>query len=138
MIETLKSRNFESEFVFSTSRSGGPGGQHVNKTETKVELRFNIPCSDLLSPEEKAKLFLKLSSKISQEGELIITSSQTRSQLTNKEICIEKFYTWIADALKPIKKRRPTRMSRKAKEKRLTNKKKLSDKKTQRKKPGEE
>ncbi|MCF8235896.1 MAG: aminoacyl-tRNA hydrolase [Bacteroidales bacterium] len=135
MTDQLKNRNFEPEFTFSTSRSSGPGGQHVNKTETKVELRFNIPSSEILTDEEKNKLLKELANRINTEGDLIISSQEHKSQSKNKEETIEKFYELIAKALTPKKKRKRTKPSKAAWEKRLKQKKMQSEKKQQRKPP---
>jgi ribosome-associated protein len=122
----------DNELNFSFSRSGGPGGQHVNKVNTKVELRFAIVDSLVLTEEEKAILLEKLAKQINQEGELIVIAQETRSQLKNKSKAIEKFYDIINKALKPKKKRKPTTISKAAKEKRLKQKKELSEKKERR------
>ncbi|MCK5846662.1 MAG: aminoacyl-tRNA hydrolase [Bacteroidales bacterium] len=121
-----------SEFVFSFSRSSGPGGQNVNKVNTKVELRFNINNSTILSEYEKSIIISKLTKQISNDIELIVISQATRSQLSNKENAILKFYEIINTALKPQKKRKPTTVSKTAKEKRLKNKKVISEKKLRR------
>lgn len=134
-IDTLKTRNFENEFIFNTVRSSGPGGQHVNKTSTKVELRFNITASELLNDKEKETLLEKLKNKINKENELIIVSQSSRSQQKNKEEAIEKFYKTIAKALKPEKKRKKTTPPTVSKEKRLEDKRKQSEKKERRKPP---
>lgn len=133
--KNIRNRSFEKEFRFNTARSGGPGGQHANKTETQVELRFNIPESQLLSEEEKQRLLKKLSSKLTKEGELIVTAESKRSQVQNKEEATEKFYSMVEKALKKRKKRIPTKPSRAAKKKRLEEKKKHSEKKAKRKPP---
>ena len=122
----------DNELNFSFSRSGGPGGQHVNKVNTKVELRFTIADSMVLTEEEKAIFLEKLSKQINQEGELIVIAQETRSQLKNKSKAIEKFYDIINKALKPKKKRKPTTISKAAKEKRLKQKKELAEKKERR------
>jgi len=122
----------DNELNFSFSRSGGPGGQHVNKVNTKVELRFTIADSTVLTEEEKAILLEKLAKQINQEGELIVIAQETRSQLKNKSKAIEKFYDIINKALKPKKKRKPTTISKAAKEKRLKQKKELAEKKERR------
>ncbi len=126
---------FERELVFTSSRSSGPGGQHVNKVSTKVELRFHIPNSGLLNDEEKDILLIKLKNKINSEGELIIVSQDERSQLKNKEKVIEKFYELLQKALIPPKKRKPTKPSQASKEKRLEKKRIIADKKEKRKPP---
>ncbi len=131
MIEDL---NFEAEFEFITSRSSGPGGQNVNKTETRVELRFDVIKSNLISEEEKTKIRLKYEHKISKEGILSITSQTSRSQLENKIDCIRKFYEMLSIAFKPEKKRKPTKIPRAVQLNRLEGKKKNAEKKQNRKK----
>lgn len=128
-------RVFDSEFIFRSSRSSGPGGQNVNKVSTKIELRFNVLHSILLSEAEKEMLLDKLKSKINNEGVLIIVSQQSRSQLKNKENAVEKLYRLIEKALTPPKERKPTTTPRHIKEKRLEAKQRLSEKKELRKKP---
>ncbi|NPA45261.1 MAG: aminoacyl-tRNA hydrolase [Chlorobi bacterium] len=130
----MTKRSFEKEFEFITSRSSGKGGQHVNRTNTKVELRFNIDASEILNDDEKKRLKEKLSGKINNEGILQIVSQETRSQLKNKNKCIEKFYLLIEDAFKVKKKRKKTKPSKKSVEKRLEEKKKHSEKKENRRK----
>lgn len=120
------------ELNFSFSRSSGPGGQNVNKVNTKVELRFNINNSAILSEEEKFLLISKLEKQISNENELIIISQATRSQLNNKEDAILKFYDIINKALKPQKVRKPSKVTKAAKERRLKHKKVVSEKKVRR------
>jgi ribosome-associated protein len=118
----IRDRNLQDEFVFQASRSGGAGGQHVNKVSTKVELRFHIANSALLSEEEKAIIFDRLINKINNLGELIIVSQTFRSQLKNKENVIEKFYRLIEKALTPRIKRIGTKPTRASVEKRLESK----------------
>jgi len=129
----LRERNFNAEFEFNTSRSGGPGGQNVNKVSSKVELRFNVLTSTLLNDSEKDLLMMQLSNKISQDGFLILVSQVERSQLQNKERVIEKFYILIEKAFKPKKERKATKPSKASREKRLTDKKNISEKKATRK-----
>ncbi len=123
------------EMVFSTSRSSGPGGQNVNKVNTKVELRFNIDKSSLLSDDDKERIYQQLSNKINSRGELILVSEKFRSQLKNKQQAIEKFFLLIIKTLTPPKKRIPIKTTKASMEKRLESKKIQSDKKTSRKKP---
>jgi len=126
--------NFYPEFIFSTSRSSGPGGQSVNKLNTKVELRFNISKSELLTENKKSLLFIKLKNRINKDGFLIINSQSERTQLRNKEKVIDKFYSLIKEALKTPKIRRKIKLSKAKKEARLKTKKHRSDKKTDRRK----
>lgn len=113
----------ETELHYKTSRSGGSGGQHVNKVSTKVELDFDINASRFLTEDQKAILHSKLSSRITNEGILQLISQSERSQLRNKKVVLEKFYDLIEDAFKVQKKRKPTKTPRAVKEKRLLAKK---------------
>jgi ribosome-associated protein len=115
-------RDFQNEFVFQASRSGGPGGQNVNKVSTKVELRFQIANSVLLSDDEKSVIAEKLINKINKQGELVLVAQTDRSQLKNKEKLIEKFYLLISKALVPRKRRVKTKPTRSSVEKRLESK----------------
>jgi ribosome-associated protein len=128
----LHGRNFEGEFKFRTSRSSGAGGQHVNTTETKVELVFDVNNSALLSDEERERIWKKLGTYISDEGILRINSSESRSQSSNKEKVIKKFYALLEKALKKEKKRIPTKVPGVVKEEILKNKKIHSKKKEER------
>lgn len=118
----IRDRNFQDEFVFQTSRSGGPGGQNVNKVSSKVELRFDVANSILLNEEEKATIVVKLVNKINKLGELVLVAQTDRSQLKNKEKVIEKFYLLIIRALTPRKKRLETKPTRASVERRLESK----------------
>jgi ribosome-associated protein len=128
----------EREIVFSTSRSSGKGGQHVNTTETRVEIRFNIPASKLLSDNQKETLLTKLQSRLSTEGSLRMYSQKERSQAANKEDVLQRFYILIYKALKPVRKRIASKPGRAAKESRMQDKKAVSQKKELRKPPGQE
>jgi len=121
------------ELVFTTSRSGGPGGQNVNKVNTKVTLRFYIPESQVLTEEEKEMLLKKLSTRLTNEGVLILSSQDKRSQLQNKEAVVAKFEAAVANAFKKRKARRPTKPSKASVEARITEKKRRSEKKKWRK-----
>ncbi len=128
-------KDFTNELSISASRSSGPGGQNVNKVNTKVEARLNIADSNLLSDEEKELLFEKLANRINKLGELIVTSQSERTQLQNKEKAIEKLNLLIENALKVEKRRKKSKIPKSVKEKRLKDKKIRSEKKDNRKPP---
>lgn len=124
-----------SDLSFETARSSGPGGQHVNKTETKVTLVFDLDGSPVLSEEQKAVVHEQLASRISKEGALRISSQSSRSQRANREDAIERFAALLRDALTPKPDRKPTRTPPKAKRERLDAKKRQADKKRSRQPP---
>jgi len=121
------------DLSFKTSRSSGPGGQNINKVNTKVELRLNVGKTDLFTDEQKKLLIEKLKAKINADGELIIVSQETRSQMRNKEIALEKLYELLHEVFKVGKERVPTKPNQAKKEKRLKEKRKVSSKKERRK-----
>lgn len=123
------------ELNFKAIRSSGAGGQHVNKTSSKIELTFDLENSDSLSEEEKILLKQKLSSKLTNENVLILFCEETRSQHRNKEIAIKRFLDLLKSNLMIPKKRRKTKPSKTAVKKRLEHKQKTSVKKALRKKP---
>ena len=126
----IKNTDFTPEFDFQTSRSSGPGGQNVNKVETKVELRFDIQASNLLTDAQKVRLLEKLQSQIVQESILSITAQEKRSQLQNKELAAKKFYKILEKAFYEKKKRIPSKVPKAVVEKRLKTKKIDSEKKS--------
>lgn len=126
----IKTIDFLPELEFQTSRSGGPGGQNVNKVETKVELRFNIATSTLLTDEQKARLLEKLQSQLVQETILSISAQEKRSQLQNKELVVKKFYKVLEKAFHEKKKRIPSKTPQAVVEKRLKTKKIDGEKKS--------
>ena len=135
--EELKNRKFENEFIYSTSRSSGPGGQNVNKVSTKVELRFNLVSTSILTEEEKEIILIKLKNKINKESEIILVSQSERTQLMNKISVTEKFYDLVSKALTKQKKRRSTIPTLSSKIKRLEGKRSRGNIKKLRKDTGE-
>jgi ribosome-associated protein len=127
---------FEKEVFYKTSRSGGSGGQNVNKVSSKAELNFDVARSRLLTEEEKHIIFQRLSGRINKEGILKVTAETSRSQLENKHIAFEKFIKLISDCLKEKKKRVATKASKGSKEKRIHIKKIRAERKAMRRKPG--
>lgn len=122
----------QDELEFRFSRSGGPGGQHVNRSETRVELRFNVAESPSLSEPQRELIMARLAHLIDQGGVLHIASSESRSQHRNRRLVLARLGSLLQGALRPKKKRRPTRPSKAAVEKRLEGKRKQSDKKRSR------
>lgn len=117
----------ESEFTFKTSRSGGSGGQHVNKVSTKVELDFDVVNSKILTDEQKDIITNKLAARIAVEGILQVICQTERSQLRNKIAAIAKFHELIDACFVVIKKRKATKVSKAVKERRLLAKKRNAE-----------
>lgn len=122
------------EFKFRTSKSSGSGGQHVNKTESKVELVFDVMHSVALTDEQKNILSSRLEKDLI-DGVLHVVSSEDRSQIKNKEIAIKKLFQKLEKALKPVKKRKKTKPTKAALEKKRVGKTKRSEIKSLRRKP---
>lgn len=129
------SSRLQKELNFSVSRSSGPGGQNVNKVNSKVTLKFNVVQSQVLSDEEKELLLRKLAPKLTAVGVLILTSQDSRSQLDNKQAVIQKFEKTLARAFEKRKARKPTKPSKSTVQKRMNEKKQHSEKKRWRQKP---
>ena len=131
----MEAENIKNELTFKAIRSGGAGGQHVNKVSSKVVLFFDILKSEYLTQEEKEILNKTLQSRLTKNHILILSCGESRSQHKNKEIVIARFIDLISNGLKVPKVRKSTKPSRSSIQKRLGNKKKHGLKKTYRKRP---
>jgi ribosome-associated protein len=131
---TAKLQIPQSELVFKASRSSGPGGQNVNKLNTKVAIAVDIENCSFLNDEQKQIILKKLAARTTKDGRLIVESQKFRTQKANRDYAVEKLTILLETALKKPKTRRPTRPTRTAVEKRLQSKKTRSLLKQQRKK----
>ena len=125
---------FLPEITFQTSRSSGPGGQNVNKVESRVELRFHLLNSQLLTDAQKQLILEKVGNQLTAEGYLQVVVQDDRSQLRNKEIALARFHQLLLKSLRRPKPRKATKPSKAAVRKRLEGKKLHSDKKASRRK----
>jgi ribosome-associated protein len=125
--EKLTIPDLSNEITFQTTRSGGKGGQNVNKVETAVIGYLDINASQILTEEQKLLLTENLSNRINNEGMLFVKSQTYRTQLENKDEVVRKINELLEKALEKKKKRKPTKISKAAKEKRLETKKKKGD-----------
>lgn len=123
---------FLAEITFQTSRSSGPGGQNVNKVESRVELRWHLLDSQVLTEGQKALILEKVAGQLTAEGLLLITAQDDRSQLRNKEIALARFHALLLKSLHRPKPRKATKPNKSAVRKRLEGKKIQSDKKANR------
>ena len=130
----LTTNQLEPEIELTASRSSGAGGQNVNKVSTKVTLRWNIVQSTIATAEQKEILLKKLASRITTEGDLLLSSQEHRSQLQNKEAVLDKLNELLAKAFFKPKSRKASKPNKAAKKKRLESKRKHAEKKEWRKK----
>lgn len=128
----LNKADLQKEVIFKTSRSGGKGGQNVNKVSSKVELLFDVNNSLLFNDDEKQLLLTRLQSRFNKDALVQVICDEERSQYLNKEKAIERLMAILSKALEIQKKRKPTKVSKAAKAARLDNKKKHSAKKESR------
>lgn len=115
-----------SELVVKASRAGGPGGQHVNTSSTRIEVRWNVDTSRALTAAQRDTLRQRLGKKIDGEGWLRVVAAATRSQLQNREAATRRLLDWVARALRAPKTRKPTRVPRAERERRLAQKRRRS------------
>jgi ribosome-associated protein len=123
------------ELEFRATRSGGPGGQHVNTSSTRVEVQWNLRTSSALTPDQRTHLLAKLASKINAEGWIRVVASDSRSQLRNKEAARERLQYLVAHGLIVPKRRKETRIPKAEKARRLEQKRRRSGIKRDRRRP---
>ena len=126
----------EHELEFRVSRAGGPGGQHVNKTSSRVEALWDAARSPLLTEPERHRVLTRLANRIGADGILRVVAEDRRSQLQNRLAAVERMNSLVDAARRAPKPRRPTKPSRAAKARRLDSKRKRADKKRERSRPG--
>ncbi|HEX2645525.1 MAG TPA: alternative ribosome rescue aminoacyl-tRNA hydrolase ArfB, partial [Thermoanaerobaculia bacterium] len=117
----------EEELTFLTSRSGGPGGQNVNKLETKVTLRFDLAGSPRLSEEQRQRIRERLATRITRDGILQVSSQRHRTQAANREAAVARFAELVGEALQEEMPRKPTKVPRAVKRRRLEDKRRRSE-----------
>ncbi len=133
MIEITNSVSVdERDLHYTFQRSGGPGGQNINKVSTRVTLTFDVLASTALSAPQKAMVLRRLPGRINREGVLRVVSSRHRTQAANRRAARERFVELMAQALRPVRPRRKTRVPRAAKKRRLEDKRRQGEKKRQR------
>lgn len=128
---TIPAHEVELRFV----RSGGPGGQHVNTSATKVELRFDVAASRALTDAQKQRISEGLSARLTVDGVLVLHADEFRSQARNREAAVGRLRNLLADAVRPPRRRRPTRIPRRSRRARREAKRRTAERKRQRQTP---
>jgi len=123
-----------SELSYAASRSSGPGGQHANKTDSRIQVRWNIPASQAMSDYLKKRLLKVLGSRLTDDGDLLLASDSHRSQHRNRDEVNQRLAALVREALVPPKPRRKTKPSKASRQKRLDDKRRRADLKNQRRK----
>jgi len=123
------------ELVIRATRAGGPGGQHVNKTSTRVEVVWNVRGSSSLSEEQRVVLLDRLAARLDHRGRIRVVEAGSRSQTRNRDVAVARLRKLISDALRPRKRRVPTKPTAASREQRLTEKRKRGEKKRERRRP---
>jgi ribosome-associated protein len=127
----------DSELEIRATRAGGPGGQHVNKVSTRIEVFWDVAGSPSLSPDLRNRLLTRLASRIDSRGRMRVVAADSRSQARNKDAAVERLRALVADALRPRKVRKPTKPTAAARERRLSEKKRRQERKRDRRDLGE-
>jgi ribosome-associated protein len=133
--DELRQRISEKELDFRFVRSSGPGGQNVNKLNTRVTVTFDLAGTRSLTDSEKRRISRKLHTRISKEGLLRVACCQYRTQAANRRLALKRFYDFLAEALRPSKPRMPTAVPRRSREARIREKKTTSERKRYRQRP---
>jgi ribosome-associated protein len=128
----------DAELVIRATRAGGPGGQHVNKVSTRIEVVWDVTGSPSLTPDQRNRLLTRLASKVDSRGRLRIVAADSRSQSRNRDTGVERLRALVAAALRPRKRRLPTKPTTASRERRLVEKKRRGEKKRQRREPGDD
>ncbi len=131
----LRRRIGEDALSFQFTTSGGPGGQNVNKVNTRAVLSFDLAGTDALSPEERRRILARLGGRVTRDGMLRVSSMRFRTQRANRSAAVDRFFELLAQSLHRPKTRVPTRVSRASVARRLTAKRQASEKKSLRRRP---
>jgi ribosome-associated protein len=127
----------DAELEIRATRAGGPGGQHVNKVSTRIEVFWDVAKSPSLSSDLRNRLLSRLGSRIDSRGRMRVVAADSRSQTRNRDAAVERLRVLVADALRPRKVRKPTKPTAAARERRLTEKKRRQERKRERRDLGE-